>query len=97
MSDNMNQRIEAMFSKDRLWAWGFVILLWCSYAYVFFAIDQIITDPGIRMALIIGGALVLLYNTASIGAMIKHYKEDKTSIYSIDIRHLDEMREHGKH
>ncbi len=96
MSDNMNQRIESMYSKDRMWAWAFVVLLWCTYAYVLYAINPIITDSGIRIALLIGGALVLLYNTASITSMIKHYKEDKEAIYGIDIRHLDEMREQGR-
>lgn len=92
MSDNMSARIEAMFKQDRLWALGFVVLLWLSYGFVFLAIDSVNTDPTIRWALIIGGGLVVLYNTASIVAMIKHYVEDKENIYSIDIRHLDEMR-----
>lgn len=95
MDENLNRRIDAMLSRDTLWAWSFVILLWCSYAYVFFAISPIIVDEGIRIVLMIGGALVLVYNTASIGAMIKHYKEDKEAIYSIDIRHLDDMNKGG--
>ena len=41
-----------------------------------------------------GGAAVLLFNTASMGAMVKHYKEDKDFIYGLDIKHLDEMRGH---
>ena len=28
------------------------------------------------------------------GAMVKHYKEDKDFIYGLDIKHLDEMRGH---
>lgn len=92
MSETMSARIEAMFRKDKLWALGFVVLLWLSYGFVFLAINSINADSSIRLALIIGGALVVLYNTASITAMIKHYVEDKENIYSIDIRHLDEMR-----
>ena len=42
--------------------------------------------------LLIGGAAVLLFNTASIGAMVQHYQEDKDFIYGLDIKHLDEMR-----
>ena len=47
-----------------------------------------------RTILMIGGAAVLVFNTASMGAMVKHYKEDKDFIYGLDIKHLDEMRGH---
>ena len=96
MNDEMSRRIDAMFKKDRLWAYGFVVLLWLTYAFVFFASNAIIEDSGVRWSLIIGGALVLIYNTASITAMINHYVEDKENIYSIDIRHLDEMRNRAR-
>src|SRR4029078_3354315 len=35
-------------------------------------------------------------NTASIRAMVKHYEEDKEFIYSLDIEHLDAMRQRGR-
>ena len=96
MDKDMATRIEAMFKQDRLWAVGFVILLWLSYAFVFFAVDTVNDNSGIKLALMIAGGLVLLYNTASIAAMIRHYAEDKEDIYTIDIRHLDEMEEATK-
>lgn len=92
MTEDLERRIDAMLSTDRLWAWGLVIGLWLSYAFVFFAINTINTDGTIKLVLIIGGALVLMYNTASITEMIVHYKEDKNDIYGIDIKHMDEMR-----
>jgi len=36
--------------------------------------------------------LLLLFNTASITAMIRHYGNDKEHIYGVDIRHLDAGR-----
>lgn len=96
MSEDLLRRIDAMFNRDRLWAWGFVIALWITYIFVFFAVEWFNGDGGIWLALLIGGGLVLLYNTASIASMIKHYGEDKEAIYGIDIRHLDEMRERAK-
>jgi len=92
LSPRMSQRIDSMYAADRLWALGFVLFLWATYFFVFFAIGGINQDESIFTAMLIGGALVLVYNTASILAMIKHYKEDKAYIYSLDIRHLDEMR-----
>jgi len=35
---------------------------------------------------------VLLFNTASIVAMLRHYTSDKHFIYGLDLKHLDEMR-----
>ncbi len=92
----MRHRIERMFGRDRIWALGFVVFLWLVYAFVFFAITAVNDDPNVTTVMIIAGALVVVYNTASIAAMIRHYKEDMDGIYSIDIRHLDEMRRNRK-
>lgn len=96
MSEDLSRRIEAMFARDQIWAWAFVIALWITYIFIFVAVGWVNHDNEIWLALLAGGGLVLLYNTASIAAMVKHYREDKEYIYSIDIRHLDEMRERAK-
>lgn len=95
-SPEMRQRIERMFGGDRKWALIFVVFLWLVYAFVFFAITAVNDDPNVMTAMIVAGALVLVYNTASILAMIRHYREDMNAIYGIDIRHLDEMRQSKK-
>lgn len=93
MSD-LNQRIEAMYKRDLLVAWAFVIGLWFSVIFVAIATWNLAPEGPLRIILLIGGAAVLLFNTASIGALVKHYKEDKQFIYGLDIKHLDEMRGH---
>jgi hypothetical protein len=95
MSD-LNQRIEAMYKRDVLVAWAFVIGLWFAVLFVAIAMWSIAPDSGARTLLRIGGAIVLIFNTAAIAAMVKHYKEDKAFIYGLDIKHLDEMRGHRK-
>ena len=85
--------IDAMYQRDKYWGVGYVVFLWLAYGFTFFTINAVNTDSGIRMAMIISGLLVLVYNTASMVAMIRHYGEDKEQIYSIDIRHLDEIRQ----
>ncbi len=85
-------RIQSMYTGDRLWAFGAVLVLWCTYAFVFW---RLLADPsadGVLQALAVAGGLVLLFNTASIFAMIKHYSEDKDHIYGLDIHYLDEMK-----
>ncbi|MBX9861329.1 MAG: hypothetical protein K2Y42_01135 [Hyphomicrobium sp.] len=81
-----------MFSGDRIWAFGAVAVLWSIYGFVFWKLSA---NPGaepVLTALAISGGLVLLFCTASIVAMIKHYAEDKEHIYGLDIHYLDEMK-----
>ncbi|MFN4141960.1 hypothetical protein [Aestuariivirga sp.] len=91
MSD-LKDRVEAMYRRDVIVAWAFVIGLWFAVIFVMMATWNLAPEGQWRTILMIGGAAVLLFNTASIGAMVKHYKEDKDFIYGLDIKHLDEMR-----
>ena len=43
-----------------------------------------------------GGAVVLLFNSAAIMAMLRHYREDRDFMYGLDIKFLDEAREARK-
>lgn len=82
-----------MFSGDRLWAFAAVLTLWATYAFVFWILfSGVMADQQVIQALAISGGLVLLFNTASIIAMIAHYSADKDHIYGLDIHYLDEMK-----
>lgn len=85
-------RIDAMFTRDKLWAFGFVVALWLTIAFVLLAVNPHIPSGGIRIVCWIAAAALLLFNTASITAMVRHYAHDKEHIYAIDIHHLDEAR-----
>ena len=89
---SLRSRIDSMLSRDRAMAWIFVVLLWVTIGFVYFATDQFITDNTMRVVLIIGALLILIFNTASMLAMIKHYQADRDHIYGLDIKHLDENR-----
>ena len=92
MSD-LNQRIEAMYQRDKLGAWLMVALLWITILFVLFMSWPYIPDQGVKVVVTIAAAAVLIFNTASIGAMLKHYEEDKHFIYGLDIKHLDVARQ----
>ena len=92
MAQDMKSRIHSMFVKDAIWASAFVVVLWVVILYVFFQITPLTVDAGVDTVLIIGGGLVLLFNTAAIVAMIRHYSHDKDFIYGLDLRHLDMAR-----
>jgi MFS superfamily sulfate permease-like transporter len=91
MSD-LNQRIEAMYQGDKRGAWLLVALLWIVILFVLFMSWPYIPDNGVRIVVLIAAAAVLIFNTASIAAMVKNYEEDKAFIYGLDIKNLDEAR-----
>ena len=73
-------------------ALAFVVVLWLTVLFVLFSVWPAIENGAIRTILVVAGGLVLLFNTAAIVAMLRHYHGDKVFIYSLDIMHLDEMR-----
>jgi hypothetical protein len=91
MSD-LNQRIEAMYGRDKISAWLLVALLWVTILSVLFLSWPYIPDANVRMVVSVGAALVLIFNTASIAAMLSHYAADKEFIYGLDIKALDAMK-----
>lgn len=92
MDESLNSRIDRMFARDRLMAWSALVALWVFVAFVHFAVDAFVTDGRIRLALMVSAATLLVFNTASIAAMVRHYSNDRLHIYGLDIRHLDERR-----
>ena len=88
----LQARIDAMHGRDRVGAIAFVVALWVAMLFVLYTIWPAITNGTIHAILIIAAALVLLFNTVAIWAMLKHYSEDKQFIYGLDLKHLDEMR-----
>ena len=89
---SLPERIETMYATDRLAATTLVIVLWATVFFVMLAVRGFIADPTIEIVCWIGAGLLLLFNTASILAMIRHYGHDKQHIYAVDIRHLDAGR-----
>ena len=89
---DLNQRIGAMHKRDVLVAWAFVVGLWCAMIFVANATWNLAPTSGARALLLIAGAVVLLFNTAAILAMLRHYREDRDFMYGLDIKFLDEAR-----
>ena len=92
MAGDLQARIETMFRRDRLWATGFVVVLWLVVLFVMLAVRPYMPAGGIELVCWIAAGVLVLFNTASITAMIRHYANDKQHIYSVDIRHLDAGR-----
>lgn len=89
---DLNQRIEAMHGRDVKVAWAFVIGLWVAVVFVAWATWSLAPSSGARTLLLIGGAIILVFNTAAILSMLRHYREDRDFMYGLDIKFLDEAR-----
>lgn len=92
MPADMQARIQKMFEMDRIWAYGFVVVLWAVVLFVMLTVRPYIHSASIEIVCWISAFVLVLFNTASITAMIRHYSDDKEHIYSVDIRHLDAGR-----
>jgi hypothetical protein len=81
-----------MHRRDVLVAWAFVIGLWCAVIFVALATWDLAPNSTARILLLIAGVVVLLFNTAAILAMLRHYREDRDFMYGLDIKFLDEAK-----
>ena len=85
-------RIQAMFRRDRGMAIGALMILWLTLGFVYFAVPHGFLSSPIGIVLSVAMVLLLLFNTTSVTAMLRHYREDRDHIYGLDIHHLDEHR-----
>ncbi len=92
-AEGRDPRIDSMYANDRRWALTLVAILWIVTLFTLYMIWPLIPDGNVRIVASVAAALVLIFNTASISAMVKHYAEDKDFIYGLDIKNLDAMRE----
>lgn len=92
MNNNLKKRIQNMYVRDCIMAWSDIILIWLAVGFVLISISSIVDDPLIKWVMIISSSLLVLFNTASVASMTRHYAEDKEYIYGLDIKHLDENR-----
>jgi hypothetical protein len=82
-----------MYQSDKRGAWLLVALLWIAILFVLFMSWPHIPDAGVKVVVLVAAAGVLIFNTASIAAMVKNYEADKHFIYGLDIKHLDASKE----
>ncbi len=85
-------RIASMHRRDVGAAWALVISLWLAIVFVLWATWDIAPSATARIVLVIGGVVVLIFNTAAIVAMLAHYREERDFIYSLDLKFLDALK-----
>jgi hypothetical protein len=92
---DLDQRIEAMYRSDVRGALAFVVALWVAVLFVLAMSWPHIPDGNVRIVVLLAATAVLIFNTASIAAMLKNYATDKQFIYGLDIKMLDESRKNS--
>jgi hypothetical protein len=85
-------RIDSMHRRDVGIAWAFVVGLWFAIVFVLWATWDLAPSGGARGVLLVGGLVVLAFNTAAIVAMLAHYREDRDFIYGLDLKFLDALK-----
>ena len=89
LQKGLEDRIDKIFAGDKLAAGILIAGLWLTVFFVMFAVRGFMPSGQVEVLCWAAAAILLLFNTASIIAMLKHYGQDKAHIYAIDIRHLD--------
>lgn len=82
-------RIASMYGGDRFWSVTSLVLLWALYAFTLWNVMPFLDTPQELYLLAVGGALVLIFNSASILVMVAHLSEDRDEIYGLDLHYLD--------
>lgn len=90
---DLQRRIGAMHRRDMSVAWAFVIGLWFAIFFVAIATWHLAPNGVARTLLLCAGVVILVFNTAAILAMLRHYREDRDFMYGLDIKFLDASRE----
>lgn len=81
-----------MYRRDSLIAIALVVVLMATLGIVYRAIYPHAGSGAVRAVLAVAALVLVLFNAASIRAMLRHNRADRTFIYTLDIKHLDEYR-----
>jgi phosphatidylglycerophosphate synthase len=82
----------AMYRRDRWMAIGMVALLVIVLPFIYIALWNEMPGTGTKVVLGASGVVLLVYNLASVAALVRNYKRDQDFIYRRDIAHLRELR-----
>ena len=87
----IGKQMDTMFQRDRWMAIAMVVALLVVLPYIYIALwDEM---PGTGTKVVLAGACIvlLIYNVASMLALVRNYQRDKDFIYRRDVAHLREL------
>lgn len=90
--DSVRGQMDAMYRRDRWMAVASVVLLLIVLPFVFVALWSNMPGAGTKLVLLVSGCVLLLYNVASMLALVRNYDRDREFIYRRDVAHVRELR-----
>jgi archaellum biogenesis protein FlaJ (TadC family) len=89
---SIRRQMDKMYRRDRWMAIALVIVLLIVLPYVYISLWDSMPGTTTKVVLAAAGAVLLIYNVASMLALVGNYRRDKDFIYRRDIAHLRELR-----
>lgn len=86
----MKDKIKKLYSKDIMAVTAVITLFWVVLIYSITQIIQILPNYGLRITIIIAGAVVGIMGTASSIAVLKHIKKNQDALYEEDLMYLED-------
>jgi hypothetical protein len=88
---SVQEQMDTMYQRDRWMAIGWVVALLIILPFVYIALLQHMPGTGVKVVLAGSMLVLLIYNVASMLALVRNYKRDKDFIYRRDVAHLREL------
>jgi hypothetical protein len=88
--ERVRRQMEGMYTRDRAMAWAFIVALLVVVIFTFLALWNTMPSTGVRVVLLGAGGVLLLYNVASMVALIRNFADDRDFIYRRDVAHARE-------
>ncbi|MGI8627779.1 MAG: hypothetical protein ACR2J5_14630 [Geodermatophilaceae bacterium] len=89
---SVRSEMHTMYQRDAAMAVLFVVLLVVTIPFTVIALWQVMPDSATKVVLIASGAVLLVYNIASMLNLVRNYRRDKDFIYRRDVAHLREIK-----
>jgi archaellum biogenesis protein FlaJ (TadC family) len=84
-------QMDTMYQRDRWMAIASVVAMLIVLPYVYIALLDNMPGTGTKVVLAAACLVLLVYNVASMLALVRNYKRDKDFIYRRDVAHLREL------
>jgi hypothetical protein len=85
-------QMESMYRGDLAMGATFVVGLLVVLPFIVIALWSVMPGAGTKALLIAAAAVLLIYNVASMGYLVRNYRRDKNFIYRRDVAHLRELK-----
>lgn len=89
---SVRNEMHTMYQRDAAMAVTFVVLLVITIPFIVIALWHVMPDSATKVVLILSGAVLLVYNIASMFNLVRNYRRDKDFIYRRDVAHLREIK-----